>query len=78
MELIVKKVMVAKKVGKKNPESKYVVRLQIAQMVGPLKVKRSVFSHSDEKLSVGSKITLPGRIMTWRSPEGFDWLIGAE
>lgn len=78
MELIVKKVTVAKKVKGKAPESKYVVRLQIKEDLGKLKVKRSIFSHSDEKLAVGSIALKCKRPITWRSPEGFDWLIGAE
>lgn len=78
MKLKVKKVTVAKKVNGRRPDSKYVVRLSIEDKVGPLKVKRAVFSHSDERLAVGKIIEVPGKILTWRSPEGFDWLIGAE
>jgi hypothetical protein len=78
MKLIVKKCQLATKHGSKKPTSKYVITLSINEMVGKLKVKRCIFSHSDEKLAVGTIAADVKRPITWRSPDGFDWLIGAE
>jgi hypothetical protein len=78
MKLIVKKISKAKAFKGHKPTSMYVVQLSINELIGALKVKRTVFSHSDSKLKVGSVALDCKRIVTWRSPEGFDWLQGAE
>lgn len=79
MILKVKKVSASKTYKGKKPTSKYVIALSINEVIGTgLKVKRTLFSHSDTKLKVGSIALDCKRVITWRSPEGFDWIQGAE
>lgn len=78
MKLIVKKCSVAKAFKGVKPSSKYVVQLQVNELLGQLKVKRTIFSHSDTLMKKGTIALDCKRPITWRSPEGFDWLQGAE